>query len=735
MPQPYAPPGAPHSVPSQPVPTQNIPFPPSAEREPVAQTVPNSGDEGIGSRPAAGGRNPLPRTQFGLNRNDPGSQGPPTDYRRKYAEDLPYKELDPEARVWHVYNDEIGDSLDILLVFAGLFSGVLTTFVAQTSQALSSDNTAISNSILLELVALQRAQASGTPFNSIPSADTSFTAARTDIWVNALWFTSLALSLTTALLAVLAKQWLRQYSSFIAGSARERALIRQFRFAGFDKWGVQSIIGLLPTILHLSLFLFMVGLVVFLYALDHIIAQVVASVAGFLFLVYVTTNVLPILAIGCPYRTPLTALLHSFVYGPGRTIAIIPRRLYYILVRASQRKRYRGNFRPKYESLRQVERGYVYRENQQWIHTALSWLASTTSDPSAKIILIEALGMVDEPLEVVPLLPAFEQQWENAASCVVVGEQDDLNEISFGRLVRSTVSSASPRIWIKIMLHTLPHTPIWAADHAMILAIAACFRTSQFRLGKDRPVIFLPPRETFAFVLDHYTVFKDLAVPIWMWLSIFAQAVRPITEIDDNEDAQTLFESSHCPGNIIPDHDKVLAYLRHCTDLRQAVVFHSFEAIPAQHIPVTLARCLAVFSFGRSLADPLPLGGASSDNILADPEHHTATSPNSSQALPDAVSRSSLLPTHYLSSPSTLQFSSSQPDIPPLRRIISSLTYIARYRLSFFASFDSATILSPKRQRGDPPLSHRPASSHSAQELPDTYSRTPDRNSPPLSRT
>ncbi|KAJ6566573.1 hypothetical protein B0H19DRAFT_939827, partial [Mycena capillaripes] len=203
----------------------------------------------------------------------------PTDYRRKYAEDLPYKELDPEARVWHVYNDESaifdndmmfesGDSLDILLVScAGLFSGVLTTFVAQTSQALAPDNAAISNSILLELVALQRAQANGTSFDSIPPADTSFTAARTDIWVNTLWFTSLALSLATALLAVLAKQWLRQYFSFITGSARERALIRQFRYACFDKWGVQFIIGLLPTVLHLALFLFMAGLVVFLYGL------------------------------------------------------------------------------------------------------------------------------------------------------------------------------------------------------------------------------------------------------------------------------------------------------------------------------------------------------------------------------------------------------------------------------------------------------------------------------------
>ncbi|KAJ7753285.1 hypothetical protein B0H14DRAFT_2405164, partial [Mycena olivaceomarginata] len=200
------------------------------------------------------------------------------DYRRKYAEDPPYKELDADARVWNVYNDESqifdddvmiesGDNLDILLVFAGLFSSVLTTFVAQTSQALSTDNTAVSNSILLELVALQRAQANGTSLESIPSADTSFTTALSDTWVNGLWFTSLTLSLATALLAVLAKQWLRQYSSFIAGSARERALIRQFRYACFDKWGVQFIIGLLPVILHIALVLFMVGLVVFLSAL------------------------------------------------------------------------------------------------------------------------------------------------------------------------------------------------------------------------------------------------------------------------------------------------------------------------------------------------------------------------------------------------------------------------------------------------------------------------------------
>ncbi|KAF7343240.1 hypothetical protein MVEN_01755400 [Mycena venus] len=477
----------PNSVPPQDEHTRgNTPSPPSAEHGPGVQAVPNSGEEleGIGLR------NPLPRKLFGLNRGEPGVQGPPTDYRRKYAEDPPYKELDPEARVWHVYNDESaifdndmmiesGDSLDILLVFAGLFSGVLTTFVAQTSQALAPDNTAISSSILLELVALQRAQANGTSLDSIPPADISFTAARTDIWVNGLWFTSLALSLTTALLAVLAKQWLRQYSSFITGSARERALIHQFRHACFDKWGVQFIIGLLPTVLHLALFLFMAGLVIFLFALDHIIARVVTAIAGFLGGTYLITNVLPLVAIECPYRTPLTAVLYSFVYGPGRNILglilglclrttqgvlifffIIPymfgvQALGYFGLLKNKSSWLPARTLPldfklpphKNNSLRQDERAHILFMDQLWTNVALSWLASTTSDPSAKIILVEALGTIHTLDNVQTLLPVFSQQWRNTS--FVDNEPSTLGEeMLLARLIRSTITqNKAPTIY------------------------------------------------------------------------------------------------------------------------------------------------------------------------------------------------------------------------------------------------------------------------------------------------
>ncbi|KAF9067323.1 hypothetical protein BDP27DRAFT_1155159, partial [Rhodocollybia butyracea] len=197
------------------------------------------------------------------------------DYRLKYPRDKRYHELDEDARVFWVYNDEaasfdsdmvgeLSDSLDILLVFAGLFSAVLTTFVAQTSQALSIDNTALSASYLSEIVVLLRAQANGTSLSSVASIDSSFEPARSDLWVNGLWFTSLTISLSVALFAVLSKQWLRQYLSIITGSARERAFIRQFRFDGLETWRVQSLIGILPVLLHVSLLLFLVGLVIFL---------------------------------------------------------------------------------------------------------------------------------------------------------------------------------------------------------------------------------------------------------------------------------------------------------------------------------------------------------------------------------------------------------------------------------------------------------------------------------------
>ncbi|KAF9025103.1 hypothetical protein BDZ89DRAFT_925169, partial [Hymenopellis radicata] len=55
------------------------------------------------------------------------------------------------------------DGLDMLLVFAALFSGVVTTFVVQTYQSLSVDYAQVTASLMLRLIDIQVAISQGYP--------------------------------------------------------------------------------------------------------------------------------------------------------------------------------------------------------------------------------------------------------------------------------------------------------------------------------------------------------------------------------------------------------------------------------------------------------------------------------------------------------------------------------------------------------------------------------------------
>ncbi|KAK0442824.1 hypothetical protein EV421DRAFT_2056364 [Armillaria borealis] len=247
------------------------------------------------------------------------------DYEQKYPEDAPNEEAAPAARVWRTYEDESRnhdanmveesrDNVDVLLVFAGLFSAVVTTFVAQTYQNLQPDYAAMSASLLYESVLVQRAIANGSPVNTIAASPLNptiaFVPATTDVWVNGLWFTSLFLSLTTALVAVLVKQWLHHYVALPSGTPRDRSFTRQFRYAGFEKWHVQVVIGLLPVLMHLALAIFLTGLVIFLQPLRAALSWIICAGTVLVYTAYVVATILPILFPQCPYRTPLCDLVY-----------------------------------------------------------------------------------------------------------------------------------------------------------------------------------------------------------------------------------------------------------------------------------------------------------------------------------------------------------------------------------------------------------------------------------------
>ncbi|KAK0489964.1 hypothetical protein EDD18DRAFT_1080685 [Armillaria luteobubalina] len=201
----------------------------------------------------------------------------PRDYNVRYHPDPPGQEMSKNAWIWPIYNEEAADfnanmlaewqdTIDVLLVFTGLFSAVLTTFVVQTSQNMQPDYNEASTLILFEIL---KATVSNGSQISIPSSPTDFfSPSPSDEWINSLWFVSLTLSLITALVAVLVKQWLHQYVAIVSDSSpRDHARIRHMRYARLQTWQVPMIIGLLPFLLHVSLALFFVGLTIFLFSL------------------------------------------------------------------------------------------------------------------------------------------------------------------------------------------------------------------------------------------------------------------------------------------------------------------------------------------------------------------------------------------------------------------------------------------------------------------------------------
>ncbi|KAG6919751.1 hypothetical protein DXG01_001585 [Tephrocybe rancida] len=256
---------------------------------------------------------------------NPGSRN--YDYTLKYRQDKPGTEGKENARVWSVYLDEAENHdadviegyrniIDGLLIFAALFSGVVTTFVAQTSTALQSDNGKVTAALLYENNQLLRAAGNVTKLNAVPFATLapgSITHSSTDVWVNGLFFASLALALSTALLTVLAKQWIQAYTSTVSGDGKTRALIRQFRFQGILKWQLGGIIEALPLILHGSMAIFLIGLALYVSQLSTPICGVVASITIITFTFYFGTSLLPAIYTECPYRVPFIFPLAQLV--------------------------------------------------------------------------------------------------------------------------------------------------------------------------------------------------------------------------------------------------------------------------------------------------------------------------------------------------------------------------------------------------------------------------------------
>jgi hypothetical protein len=125
------------------------------------------------------------------------------------------------------------------------------------------------------------------------------------------------ISITCALLATLLQQWARRYLKVTQPrySPHKRARIRAFFAEGVDKFLLPWAVEALPTMLHLSLFLFFAGLSVFLWNVNLTIFKLVLSWVGLCTALYGCITFIPVFRHDSPYHTPLSLPVWQFVTG------------------------------------------------------------------------------------------------------------------------------------------------------------------------------------------------------------------------------------------------------------------------------------------------------------------------------------------------------------------------------------------------------------------------------------
>ena len=137
-----------------------------------------------------------------------------------------------------------------------------------------------------------------------------------DIRVNACWIVGLVCSLSAALLAILIQQWVRSYMQVFQqyDHPLKRARFRQFFFEGSD--GMRKLAKQVPRLIHVSLFLFILGLCDSMINTNTsigITTIVPSCLCGIIYLYSVTTHLTDLQS---PYKTlisrPILFLIQAY---------------------------------------------------------------------------------------------------------------------------------------------------------------------------------------------------------------------------------------------------------------------------------------------------------------------------------------------------------------------------------------------------------------------------------------
>ncbi|KZV75227.1 hypothetical protein PENSPDRAFT_624637 [Peniophora sp. CONT] len=207
-----------------------------------------------------------------------------------------------------------GDT-DGILIFTGLFSATVASFIVDNYKSLQLDPSVF---LLAQISANMTGNSLGATL-----AGAGVSTSGPPVHVNILWVLSLCLSISCALLATLVQQWARHYLRLsqrrqdVPGlQARLHAYLSQ----GISTSGVRVFVNMIPALLTSAVALFFAGLVELYFTISNTVAYVALAFLVMFAIIYTGLTLLPLVSRYTPFHTPLTPIIW---WSTSHVVAII----------------------------------------------------------------------------------------------------------------------------------------------------------------------------------------------------------------------------------------------------------------------------------------------------------------------------------------------------------------------------------------------------------------------------
>jgi hypothetical protein len=199
----------------------------------------------------------------------------------------------------------------------------LAAFTLESNKLLKADSQDTATN-LLQAISWQLGNVTTSPLSfPSPAPLPRFHISASSLRINTFWVLGLVLSLSSALLGILVKQWLREYLNWGLTSPRDSVRMRQFRYEGLVSWRVSDIVAALPLLLEMSLILFLIGLLDLLWTINIVIASCTTIVVSITLIMVLISVILPFFFSDCPFKSPLSFQVRQIFYHLSQGMSLV----------------------------------------------------------------------------------------------------------------------------------------------------------------------------------------------------------------------------------------------------------------------------------------------------------------------------------------------------------------------------------------------------------------------------